>query len=109
MQVKSDVLSNFEEQQKTIVQYQGLIYDRLVESALLVGQNPAFKANVSLNDAMSVAQIVEEFLDMLKVDLITVTDADGKLLSSYPEGIQSHSFESRDGIERAMYGEIPDI
>ncbi len=76
---------------------------------MLVDQNPAFKANVSLNDVVSVAQIVEEFLDMFIVDLITVTNTDNKLLSSYPEGIQSHNFETWDGREHAIFGEIPDI
>jgi class 3 adenylate cyclase len=108
-EVKENVEHNFTQQQKTITQYQKLNYDRLVESALLVSQSPAFKANVSLNDAASVNEIMEEFLDLLKVDLIYVTDGDGNLLSSYPESAQNEAINEENGIARALRGEIPEI
>ncbi len=108
-EVKKNVLHNFNEQQKTILQYQNLTYDRLVESAILICQNPAFKANVSLNDPESVHQIIDEFLNMVKVDLIIVTDNIGTKISAYPDNLILNNFEQKNGIVEALQGKIPEI
>ena len=108
-EVKENVEHNFTQQQKTITQAQKLNYDRLVESALLVSQSPAFKANVSLSDSSSVKEIMDEFLDLLKVDLIYVTDGNGNLLSSYPTSSLNRTIDEENGIARALKGEIPEI
>ena len=107
--LKENIIESFSEQQRTISHAQNLIYDRLVESSLLISQNPAFKANVLLNDESSVQQIVIEFLDLLKVDLIVVTNSDGDVVSSFPEQMSNEETWTRKSINAALLGEIPDV
>ena len=107
--VHSDIIENFSEQQSAISQSQALIYDRLVESALLIGQNPAFKANVSLDHEASVHQILEEFLDLLKVDLISVTNPEAKVLAAYPQAAELDTPWQRKSVNDALAGEYPEL
>ena len=107
--VKENVMANFGRQVKAMNQTQMLIYDRLLESALLIGQNPAFKANLSLGDAPSVDQIVDEFADYLKVDLIHVTDPTGAPISTFPHSTLTFDASQTKGIRDALSGNIPDI
>ena len=78
---------------------QALIYDRLVESCYLIGQNSTFKANVSLNDTATVREAILEFGDMVKVDLVIVTDQNGIVLNSLgPVGRSGEDIRSFSGI-----------
>ena len=107
--IEESILTNFMQQQKSLRQMQTLVYDRLVESALLISQNPAFKANVSLNDLPSIAQVLDEFADLVKVDLLWVADKNGFLTGTYqePERIGQYIMDFT-GIETSLQGNYPD-
>jgi len=106
--VRTDILSNFNQQQRALSQMQSLIYDRLVESCFLIGQNSAFKANVSLKDTSTVREAVYEFADMVKVDIMIVTDNEGKVLHALgPVSDTGDSIRSLPGISEALSGAFP--
>lgn len=103
------IISDFKNTQQVFTEQQRLVYDRLVESSFLIGENSTFKANVSLNDPASVYFSVDEFAQFAKVDLFIVTDPRGKLLAWYnqPDSI-GNDLSYRPSIFEAMNGNDPD-
>ncbi len=80
-EVLQKVIADFDKTRNHFYKQETLVYDRLVESCLLIGQNPAFKANVSLAHAPSVYQSVDELAGFIKTDLFIVTDNKGEVLA----------------------------
>jgi HAMP domain-containing protein len=108
-QMARKVLSDFDKTQHYFKRQEALIYDRLVESCLLIGQNAAFKANVALNDGPSVQQAVEEFAQFTKTDLLVVTDHTGRVLGWLDNAAAfGEALGQRPGMERALAGQEPD-
>jgi class 3 adenylate cyclase len=90
---------------------QSLQYDRLAESAYLIAENPAFKANVGLNDPASVQQSIDrEFSRYVKSDLIVVTDPEGKVLSWFGRPDSTGiDITHRESIQLSIRGFEPPI
>ncbi|MCS6988319.1 MAG: HAMP domain-containing protein [Chloroherpetonaceae bacterium] len=90
--VKQKIVSDFNQTQKTLQKERRLRYERLVDVATIIGQDPAFKANVDLaRDAVSeithqtVLQSVREFAALAPVDLFVVTNRRGILLADFSD------------------------
>ena len=99
------IVGDFNQTQKVFRKEQGLRYDRLFESAVLIGENTTFKANVQLGNPATVSYIVEEeFALFAKFDLFVVTDREGELLARFnaPENFE---VEERPSIRLALSGE----
>lgn len=80
---------------------QSLRYDSLLDAASLIGGNPSFKANVSLDDPATVYQAISDIALLTRADKLIVTDAHGRLLAWYGD-------EQRFGEERPHTG-IPEL
>ncbi len=106
--IEREIIDNFEQQQKALNQMHALVYDRLVESCYLIGENPAFKANVSLMDPSTIGQSVVEFAGLVKVDLLIVTDPSGRVLGALdrPELI-GQNIENKPGMLASLSGNWP--
>ncbi len=88
--VKQKIVSDFNQTQKVLQKERRLRYDRLVDIATIIGQDPAFKANVDLaKDSVSdithqtVLQSVREFANLAPIDLFIVTNRKGILLADF--------------------------
>lgn len=108
--VQTKVVDDFEKTQNFFNRQELLIYDRLIESAWLIGQNPAFKANVSLGHPPSVAEAVDELAGFTKTDLIMVTDREGKVLSwmDRPEAT-GKAMQDMPGLGVVLSGQYPEV
>ena len=84
-----------------------LRWDRLWESALLLGENSTFKANLHLNDPASLSAIVEgDFIQLAKFDLFIATDRAGKVLARFGEPDRhGDDLTYRASVSRALNGE----
>jgi class 3 adenylate cyclase len=107
--INAKIVHDFNKTQKVFRQVQALRYDRLLESSVLIGENPAFKGNLQVGDPASLEYIIEyEFAQLtVDLDLFIVTDREGKVLAGYnaPEGIEVHQ---RPSVQRALRGEYGD-
>lgn len=103
--IEEKIISDFNNTQRVFSELQFLVYDRLIETCGLIGENSTFKANVGLNDPPSVYFSVEEFADFVKVDEFIVTDPDGIVLARLddPESF-GDSLSYRSTIFKAMNG-----
>ncbi len=106
--INEDVILDFAQLRGFFKVQQNLQYDRLAESAYLISENPAFKANVRLNDPPSVQQSLLEFSYFTKSDLFLVTDVDGNILSwlGRPDST-GINLTKRESIRMALAGEEP--
>ncbi len=126
--VQEKVIADFKRVQIFFQRQQTLIYDRLIESSLLIQQNSAFKANIELNnpatyyvegaqqkpsatpkkglqDPASVYFSVEEFAQYLIVDMFIVTNKEGKVLARYGEPDKfGDDLSFRPSVTRALKG-----
>ncbi len=103
------VQHDFLQTQQTFQREQGLRYENLLNLASLIGENPAFKANVSLATttensdanraavAASVRYIVKDLARLAPVDLFIVTDADGQVLADLTDAYPLSSTERPNG------------
>ena len=81
--IREDVISDFSSLQRVFKLQQDSRYQRLIESATLLAENPAFKANVELMDESSVYFSVLEFSHFTVSDVLIVTDAIGNVIAWY--------------------------
>ena len=88
--VKQKIIFDFNQTQKVLQKERRLRYERLVDVATIIGQDPAFKANVDLaKDSVSdvihqtVLQSVREFANLAPIDLFIVTNRNGMLLADF--------------------------
>lgn len=108
-QIQEKIILDFNNTRRVFTQQQSLIYDRLVESSILIGENSTFKANVSLQDPASVLFSVEEFASFAKVDLVIVTNARGVVLARLRKpDLYGDDISNRATVFSAMQGNFPD-
>jgi len=115
--IESKIIADFQNTQRIFTEQQRLIYDRLVESCYLIGENSTFKANVQLQDPPSVYFSVLEFGQFAKVDLFIVTDRDGNVLArlrdpeSFGDDISDRAtvFNALNGVEPDTTIEWPEL
>ena len=65
-EILKKVASDSRQTQRNFAKEQTLRYDRLIESATLIGENSTFKGNVQVNDPGTVNHIVEEFSEFAR-------------------------------------------
>lgn len=109
--VKQKIVFDFNQTQKFLQKERQLRYDRLVDIAAIIGQDPAFKANVDLakGDTVSelihqtVLQSVREFANLAPIDLFVVTNQRGKLLADFTNPTSfGESFSYRPSIQSVL-------
>jgi len=107
--IREDVYSDFANLQEIFKQQQGLRYQRILDSAFLVTENPAFKANVELKDENSVYFSVLEFADFATTDVIIITDDIGNVLAWYGrQDLHGTNLSSEKTISEALEGYFPE-
>ncbi len=107
--INDDVVLDFTQLQSFIQLQQNLQYQRLVESAFLIGENSTFKANVELADPASVDVVVEQFAELTRTPLFVVTDRNGIVLSWFGEQDSTGAnISHRPSIQRSLAGNDPD-
>lgn len=85
---------------------QSLRYDSLLDAAYLIGGNPSFKANVSLDDPATVYQAISDMALLTRADKLIVTDAHGRLLAWYGDEQRfGEDLMDRESIARALRDE----
>ncbi len=110
IQIEQKVIEDFNKTKTFFSRQQSLIYDRLVESSYLIGENSTFKANVELQDPGTVYFSVQEFSGFANVDLFIVTDKKGHVLARFGEPDKSgEDLSFRPSIARALSGIEPDV
>jgi len=108
--IEEKIISDFNNTQRVFQELQLLVYDRLIETCGLIGENPAFKANVGLDDPPSVYFSVEEFADFVKVDEFIVTDPTGIVLARLGEPDNfGDSLSYRSTVFKAMNGIVDSV
>ena len=108
-EILKKVASDSRQTQRNFAKEQTLRYDRLIESATLIGENSTFKGNVEVNDPGTVNYIVEEFSEFAKFDLFIVTDGRGRVLARLGDpGMYGDDLTHRPSIQRALRGEFRD-
>ncbi|KAA3618288.1 MAG: HAMP domain-containing protein [Calditrichaeota bacterium] len=108
--IEEKIIADFNNTQRVFSELQFLVYDRLIETCGLIGENSTFKANVGLNDPATVYFSVDEFAQFAKVDLFVVTDSDGNVLARFddPENYgdnladSSTVFKAMNGIQDSV-------
>jgi class 3 adenylate cyclase len=83
--IEQKIIDDFNQTQAYFQRQQTLIYDRLVESCYLIGENSTFKANVEVEDPATVYEAILEFSNFARVDLFIVTDEFGKVLARFDQ------------------------
>lgn len=110
--VKQKIISDFNQTQKVLQKERRLRYERLVDVATIIGQDPAFKANVDLaKDSISdvihqtVLQSVREFANLAPIDLFIVTNRNGILLADFsnPKNY-GNDLSARPSIKNVLEG-----
>jgi class 3 adenylate cyclase len=110
--VKQKIVSDFNQTQKALQKERRLRYERLVDVATIIGQDPAFKANVDLaKDSVSelthqtVLQSVREFANLAPIDLFIVTNRKGILLADFanPKNY-GNDLSARPSIQNVLEG-----
>lgn len=105
-EVRDGVVDNFSRTQTSLTQQQRLRYDRLVESAYLIAENSTFIANLSLDDAVTMAQSVQRFSRFVKADLMIVTNAEGEVLAWLDDPARRGTeLTDRASLQRALQGQ----
>lgn len=112
--VKQKIVFDFNQTQKVLQKERRLRYERLVDVATIIGQDPAFKANVDLaKDSVSdishqtVLQSVREFANLAPIDLFIVTNRNGILLADFanPKNY-GNDLSARPSIKNVLEGKI---
>ena len=108
--IEQKIIDDFNNTQTYFQRQQALIYDRLVESCYLIGENSTFKANVEVEDPATIYEAILEFSNFAKVDLFIVTDEYGKVLArlDHPEKY-GDDLTYRPSVFRALNGIEPEI
>jgi class 3 adenylate cyclase len=110
--IKQKIVSDFNQTQKVLQKERRLRYERLVDVATIIGQDPAFKANVDLaRDSVSevlhqtVLQSVREFANLAPIDLFIVTNRKGILLADFanPKNY-GNDLSARPSIKQVLEG-----
>jgi class 3 adenylate cyclase len=110
--VKQKIIFDFNQTQKVLQKERRLRYERLVDVATIIGQDPAFKANVDLaRDSVSevlhqtVLQSVREFANLAPIDLFIVTNRKGILLADFanPKNY-GNDLSARPSIKQVLEG-----
>jgi class 3 adenylate cyclase len=110
--VKQKIVFDFNQTQKVLQKERRLRYERLVDVATIIGQDPAFKANVDLaRDSVSevlhqtVLQSVREFANLAPIDLFIVTNRKGILLADFanPKNY-GNDLSARPSIKQVLEG-----
>ena len=108
--IEQKVLLDFKQLQSFFKNQQALRYDRLAESASLIGENSTFKGNVQTEDPATVAYSVGEFANFTKTDLFVVTDEDGLVLAWLDKPDRAgRDISEVITVEQAMLGYYPDL
>lgn len=108
--IEEKVLIDFKQLQSFFKSQQALRYDRLVESASLIGENSTFKGNVLTRDSATVAFSVAEFSLFTKSDLFIVTDERGMVLAWNNEPDRfGEDISSKPTIQNAIRGIFPEL
>jgi len=108
--VEKKIIADFNNTNAFFAKQQNLIYDRLVESCYLIGENSTFKANVELADPNSVYFSVTEFANFANADLFIVTDKLGRVLAKYGQpDLYGYDITDRPSVMRALNGIEPDF
>ena len=108
-EIRRNVIQDFQEKQQFFKKQQALIYDRLIESCLLIGENSVFKANVDLQDPNTVMEAIDEFSNFTKTDLMIVTNRVGNILGLLGDSAEiGTSIWEYEGIQNALKGNDPD-
>ena len=108
--IEEKVLIDFKQLQSFFKSQQALRYDRLVESASLIGENSTFKGNVLTRDSATVAFSVAEFSLFTKSDLFVVTDEQGMVLAWNNEPDRfGEDISSKPTIQDAIRGIFPEL
>ncbi|MBN8705736.1 MAG: HAMP domain-containing protein [Bacteroidetes bacterium] len=118
-QIVEKIRSDFKKSQATFEVIQKLNYDRLVETSLILSDQPVLKETISLlNDpknkladvSNTVAVTISDLANSVKADLILVTDNNGVLLSSLTQpGIYGDSLASHSFIQKSLSGADPEV
>lgn len=109
-EIHTKIVFDFQNTQANFHKELVLRYNRLVESAVLIGENAAFKANVALADPPSVHSVISTFFGpLLQSQFFIVTDRKGRVLARLDDG-QAHGddISDRPGMDRALEGEYPE-
>jgi len=108
--IEEKIINDFKNTQSVFQKQQSLIYERLVESCYLIGENSTFKANVAEQDPATVYFVVEEFSNFAKVDLFIVTDRKGNVLARLDQPNKyGDDITFRPSIARALNGIEPEF
>lgn len=107
--IKDDVYLDFAQLQEIFKKQQALRYQRILDSAFLVAENPAFKANVELKDENSVYFSVLEFANFATTDVIIITDEIGDVIAWYGrQDLHGTNIISEKTIAEALEGYYPE-
>ena len=97
---------DFGQTERVFQRAQWLRYESLRDAAALIGENPSFKANVSLDDPASVYQAVSDMALMTRAEILIVTDAEGRLLAWFgDEERHGEDLTDRESIVRVLRGD----
>lgn len=108
--IEEKIINDFKNTQSVFQKQQSLIYERLVESCYLIGENSTFKANVAEQDPATVYFVVEEFSNFAKVDLFIVTDRKGNVLARLDQPNKyGDDITFRPSVARALNGVEPEF
>ena len=108
--IEQKIIDDFNKTQSYFQKQQTLIFDRLVESCYLIGENSTFKANVELQDPATVYEAVTEFARYANVDLFIVTDERGKVLARFEQPQKYGDYiTDRPSVVRTLNGIEPEI
>ena len=107
--IERQVFRDFRKRQHFFRKQATLVYDRLVESCLLIGENAAFKASVELQDQNTIMQSVIGFAGYAKADLMIVTNRFGEVLAWLGDESQAGALiGNQPGLQFALAGEYPE-
>ena len=106
--IERQILRDFRKRQHFFRKQATLVYDRLVESCLLIGENAAFKASVELQDENTIMQSVIGFAGFAKTDLMIVTNRFGGVLAWLGDPSRNGTdLGNQPGMQYALAGEYP--
>lgn len=118
-QTVEKVKQDFRNSQAAFEQIQKTIFDRLVETSLIISEQPIFKGNLSLVNSSdktdelvhnSLMVMLNDFAQYIKADLIIVTDKDGKVLADLSqENVFGHSILNKETVQRSVNGISPEL
>ena len=107
--ISEKIINDFRNTQTVFQKEQSLRYDRLIETATLIGENSVFKANLDLNDYASVYFSVDEFSMLTKIDLFIVTNRKGTMLAKLDSPDEyGENLSGRPIVADALEGFFPE-